>query len=229
MSSLNAAFAFAQVNDFAVLVAQHLKLDMARKFEKLFHINVGGAERLLRLAPRGLIRVQQFFRFAHYAHTPPAATGRGFQDQRVTDALRFPRELLFSFHDAVAPGNRWQAHRLYLTARAVLLTHQLDDFRSWPDESNFRSLTDLCKVCVFGKKTVARMDRVHVGDFCRADHLGNIEIALAATRRPDANRFVGKAHMQGITVRLRVDRHGGDTQLFAGADDPQGDFPSIGD
>src|SRR5262252_1618644 len=169
MPSLNAALAFAQVNHFAVLVAQHLKLDMARKLEKLFHINVGSAERLLRLAPRGLIRAQQFFLLAHYAHTPPAATGRGFQDQRVTEALRFLPELLFSLHHAVAPRNRWQARCLYLAARAVLLAHQLNDFRSWPDESNFRSLTHLCKVCVFGKKTIARMDCIHVGDFCRAD------------------------------------------------------------
>jgi hypothetical protein len=45
----------------------------------------------------------------------------------------------------------------------------------------------------------------------------------------DAHRFVGKAHMERIAVRLGINRHGRYTQLFAGADDPQGDFPSIGD
>ena len=229
MPPLNAAFALAQVNHFAVLVAEHLKLDMARKFEKLLHVNVGRAERLLRLASRRLIRSEQFFLFAHYAHTPPAAAGRGFQDQWVADALSFLGELLFSFHNAVAPGNRWQPGGLHFAARAVLLAHQLDDFRSRTDERNFRSLTDLRKVGVFGKKAVARMDGVHVGDFCRADYLRNVEITLAAARGPDADRFVGKAHMQRIAVRLGINRHGRNTQLFAGTDDPQGNFPSIGD
>ena len=57
---------------------------------------------------------------------------------------------------------------------------------------------------------------------------GNIEIALRQLRRPDADGFVGKAHVQRVAVGFAVNGHGADAQLFAGADHPQGNFSAIG-
>ena len=56
MPPLDAAFAFAEMNHFAVLVSQHLKLDVPGKLEKFFHVNIGSPESLLRLAAGRLVR-----------------------------------------------------------------------------------------------------------------------------------------------------------------------------
>ncbi len=71
------------------------------------------------------------------------------------------------------------------------------------------------------------MDRVHVGNLGRTDYCRNIEVALVQPRRPDANRFVGKAHMQRIAVGLAVDGHRLDAQFLAGADHAQGNLTAV--
>jgi hypothetical protein len=49
VAALDGAFALAQMNHFAVLVAQHLKLDVPGMLDELFRVDVGIAEGLLRL------------------------------------------------------------------------------------------------------------------------------------------------------------------------------------
>src|SRR5205823_6153692 len=76
---------------------------------------------------------------------------------------------------------------------------------------------------------VAGVDRVHVGDFRRADDGGDVEIAARALRRADADRLVGEAYVGAVAIGLRVNRHRLDSQLFAGGDDANGNFAPIGD
>ena len=73
------------------------------------------------------------------------------------------------------------------------------------------------------------MNGVHVGDFRRADHRWNIEIALGQLRRANADGFVGKTDVQRIAVRFAVNSHGADAQFFAGTDHPQGYLSAIRD
>ena len=58
---------------------------------------------------------------------------------------------------------------------------------------------------------------------------GNVQIAVGAPRRTDADVFVGEADVQRILVGLRIDGDGLDAELAAGADDAQGDFAAISD
>ena len=88
---------------------------------------------------------------------------------------------------------------------------------------------DFGEVGVLRQQAVAGMDRIHVGDFRRADHGGNVQIALRQLRRADADGLVGKAHVQGVAVGLAVDRDRADAQFLAGADDPQRNLTAIGD
>src|SRR5437762_11634587 len=102
MPPLNAAFAFAQMNDFAVLVSQHLKLDVPRKRQKLLHVDIRSAESLLRLAARRLTGAQEIFLLAHHAHAAPTTARGRLQNHSLASALRCVRELLFSFHSSSA-------------------------------------------------------------------------------------------------------------------------------
>jgi hypothetical protein len=62
------------------------------------------------------------------------------------------------------------------------------------------------------------MQRIGAGDLRRADDRRHVQIALAAPRRPDADVFVGEAHVQRVLVGLRIHGHGLDAQFAARKD-----------
>ena len=62
MPALDRALALAQVHDVAVVIAEHLELDVARRVEVLLDVDVADAERRFGLALRGLERVRQIRR-----------------------------------------------------------------------------------------------------------------------------------------------------------------------
>ena len=68
------------------------------------------------------------------------------------------------------------------------------------DEAQAGGLAHLGEVGVFGKETVARMNRFGVGDFGGADHRRNIQIAARALGRADADGLIGKARVQAVAV-----------------------------
>jgi len=80
VAPLNAAFTLAQMNDLAVLVAKHLKLNVSRVLQKSLRVHIWISECLLRFTARRLIRGKQFILIAHNAHPTPAATRHSLQD-----------------------------------------------------------------------------------------------------------------------------------------------------
>src|SRR5258708_26541476 len=96
------------MNDLAVLITKHLKLDVPRMPQKPLRIHVRISKCLLRFAARRLIRGKQFALVAHNAHAAPAATGYGLEDQRIADSRGLLPKLLLPFDAAVAAGNRRQ-------------------------------------------------------------------------------------------------------------------------
>src|SRR5580704_13562600 len=143
------------MNDFAVLISQHLEFDMPRMLEKLLDVDVWRAKRLLRLAPRRFVGVQELFLFADHSHAAPAAARGGFNNERKANALSFLSKLLLALHDTFAAGHRGYSEGLHFPARAVLFAHHLNDFGRRPDKGDFRGFADLRKVGVFGEKPVA--------------------------------------------------------------------------
>ena len=92
------------------------------------------------------------------------------------------------------------------------------------------ALHDLGELGVLGQESVARMDGVGAGDLGGRDEAGDVEVGLSRLGGgPMQTSSSAKAHVQGLAVRLAVDRDGLDAQLPAGADDPQGDLPAVGD
>src|SRR5579864_7905223 len=108
MPPLDAALALPKMNDFPVLVAQHLKLDVPRMLQKSFRINVRVPEGLLRFAARRLVRGEQFSLVANDAHSPSAAACHRLQDQRIPNSRCFLAKLLLTLYDAFAPRDRRQ-------------------------------------------------------------------------------------------------------------------------
>ena len=73
------------------------------------------------------------------------------------------------------------------------------------------------------------MDRVGARDFRRRDDAGDVQVAVAGRRTPDAHIVVGEARVETLAVGLGVDGHRLDAELLARADDPQGDLPAVRD
>ncbi len=85
------------------------------------------------------------------------------------------------------------------------------------------------EVGVFGHEAIAGVDRVRSGQRGGGQDRGDVQVAVLGLRRADADGLIGKAHGHGAGVRRRMDGDGADAHLSAGANDPQGDFSTVGD
>src|SRR5437879_5047004 len=142
------------MDDLTVLITQHLKLNVTRMLQKALRVYVWIAKGLLRLATCGLVGRKQFALVAHNAHTASAAACHGFEDQGITDSPGLGGKLLLPLHDSVASGNGGQSGGFYFPARAVLLSHHLDDFCGRADERNLGGLANFREIGILGKETV---------------------------------------------------------------------------
>src|SRR5579862_53179 len=227
VAALDAALAFAQANDVAMLVGQHLKLDVARPLDELFHVEVAVAEGARSLRLCGVVEVGQLLFAADHPHTAPPATRGGLHDNRKADAARPLHGLVCRSDDAVGARQDRHAILLHGGARFFLFAHQASDLGRRSYELDVASLADFGEVGVFAEQPVAGMDGIDVGDFGGADDRRNVEIALVQPRRADADGFVGKAHVQRVAIGFAVHGDRLDVQLLARADHAQGDFTAI--
>ena len=228
VAALERAFAFAEVNDAAMVIAHDLKFDVARALDQLLHVNIGTAECAFGFGARGAEVWEKFAFIANDAHAAAAPPFGGFDHDWIADLVGGFHCGVFVRDDAVAAGNDRETSFRHFGAGAVFLTHHADHVRRRADERNVRGLTDLGKVCVLRKETVAGMDGVYVGDFGGADNLRDIEIALGTARGPDANGFIGKTDVERMAIGFGIDGDRADAQLFARCKDAERNLTTIG-
>src|SRR5690606_829259 len=97
-----------------------------------------------------------------------------------------------------------------------------------PDEYEAAFLDTIGEVGILGKKAVARMYGLGIGDLGGGDQRRHAEIAVARWRRTDADGLVGQTHVLGLAIRLGMDHHGLDAEFPAGALDAERNFAAIG-
>src|SRR5579864_4205174 len=73
------------------------------------------------------------------------------------------------------------------------------------------------------------MNRVRIQNLGGADHARNIQVAVGAPRRTDADGFIRKTHMQRMPVGLGVHSDSFNSEFLAGEDDSQRNFTAIRD
>ena len=229
MPPLDRALALSQVHYVALLVAQDLNLDVARRLDGALHVDriadKGGAGFKTAHLP-GLFQLVQG---VHQPHAAPPAAGHGFEAQREADfGGPFPG-FLQRVEGAVAAGDDRHAGVFHGLAGHGLVTHPADGLRRGTDELDAARLAQFGKVRILRQRSVARMDGVRIGQLGRADDVGHVAVAEFAGGRPDADIFFGVAQVQRMGIGLRVHGHGGDAQILAGPDDAQCDLPAIGD
>ena len=85
MAALDGALALKERGHVAVLVGQHLELDVARVLDELLHVELAVAEGVGGLGGGGMEEIGQFLGGAHDAHAAPAAAGLGLENDGVAD------------------------------------------------------------------------------------------------------------------------------------------------
>src|SRR5438445_11639454 len=80
------------MNDVSIRIAEDLKLDVSRLFDVPLEQKAIVAERLHRLAARGIERPLELRRRPHDLHPLPAPARGDFDEDRKPDALSFVRQ-----------------------------------------------------------------------------------------------------------------------------------------
>src|SRR5215831_9006976 len=229
MAALNRTLALAQVHDGAVLVAENLELDVPGRLDVLLDVHVADAERRFCLALRGLERVRQFAGVADDAHAASTAARRRLDDDGIPDVLRRLEGLVFALDGSVAARQNRHARLAHHAARTRLVGHEPNHQRIGSDELDVARRADFREVRALRQETITGVNRVGAGHLGRADDGGDVEIAVGAPRRADADVFVRKLDVERVFVGLGVHRDGLDAELLARIDDAESHFAAIRD
>ena len=127
VAALHRAVALAQVHHVAVVVGEHLELDVPRLLEKLLHVDLVVAEGRQRLGLRDADGIQQRGVGVHHAHAAAAAAAGGLDDHRIADVLGDAEVLVgVVAQRAVGAGHAGHAGGLHDLDGGDLVAHQAD-------------------------------------------------------------------------------------------------------
>src|SRR5579871_543488 len=228
MATLNAALTLAKADDLAMLISQHLKFNVPGALNELLHVEVAISECGGSFGLSGIKQVLNFAFASNDAHAAPSTASRSFYDNGVADFSSAGNGLFDTAKHPIGAGQDGHVGFFHRLTGFFFFAHEANHTGRRPYEFDAAALANLGEVGILAEKAIPRMDGVNVGDFCRADYSGNIQIALRGARRPDAYRFIGKAHMERITVGIAVNRYSADSQLLACANHAQSNFATIG-
>src|SRR5579864_9227671 len=215
------------MHDVAVMVAQHLDLNMPGRLDVLFEVDAARPEGSFRLAGRGLEQLRQLLRVPDNAHPATAASGDGLDHDGIPQLLGHADGLLVTLHRPVASGQNGHAGFLHGPSGTGLVTHEPNDIRIRPDEPDVAGLADLGQVGALGQEAIPGVDGVGARNLGRTDDRRHVEVAVEAPGRTDTHVLVGEPDMQRVLVRLGVHGDGLDAELAARADHPKGDLTAV--
>jgi hypothetical protein len=228
VAALDGAFALAQMDDVAVLVAQHLDLDVARLGDEFLDEDAVVAEGGFGLALGGAEAVAGLLVVPGDAHALAAAAGRRLDHHRIADGRGDADRLVGILDQAHMARHRGDAGFGRELLGGDLVAHRLDGVDGRADEGDALLFQRLGEERVFGQEAVARMDGVGAGLADGVENVVDDDVGLGGRRGADMDGLVGLAHMQRVAVGIGIDRDGGDAELLRGADDPAGDLAAIG-
>ena len=191
---MHRAITLTQGDDLALAVAEHLHLDVARLFHKLFQeqtgvFEVGTGQTLHRRKGFGQLCI-----VAHQAHANAPATGGALEHDGVANAGGLVLGMLHIGQQATA-GQQGHFAPLGQFTRSVFQAKGAHVGDGRADEGHARVLASLGKAGVFRQEPVARVNAL------RPTLLGNgqdgvlLEVAVCRQRGAHAIGLVGFAHM----------------------------------
>ena len=228
IAALDRTFALAEIDDMAVLVAEHLDFDMARIGDEFLDEDAVVAEARFRFGTGAGKTVRHFVTRMGNAHALAAAAGGGLDHHRIADLVGDLGGLLLVLDDAEIAGHGRNFRRGRGLLAFDLVAHRGDRFGIGPDESDAGLGERHRKGFALGEKAIARMHRFGACGFAGFDDFIDEEIALRRRGRSDQNRLIRHFDMERVAVGLGIDRDGGNPHAPGGLDDPAGDLAAIG-
>ena len=191
------------------------------------HVEVAVAEGVGGFDVRGLKELRELVGGTDDAHAASAAAGRGLEDYGKTHGPRPFQSLIGSLQNSVGAGQDGDLGPLHGLAGFILFAHQAHGFGRGADELDVGGAADLGEVGVLAQQAVAGMDGVDIGDFRGGDDSGHVQVAVGRARGADADGLIGETNVQGVAVRLAVDRDRANPQFLAGTDDAESNFAAV--
>ena len=229
VAALDRAFAFVEVDDVAMFVAEHLDLDVVRLVDELLDEDAIIAKRRDRF---GASAVETLFRFGSVerdAQPLAAAAGRRLDHHRVADRLSDLHGLLRVVDQAHMTGHGAHAGFGRELLGGDLVAHRLDGVGVGADEDDLLVLQALGEAGILRQEAEARMDGFSAGLADGVHDLVLHEIALGSWRAADVDRLVGHLDRHRTRVRVGIDDDRLHAHTSGGLDHPAGDFPAICD
>src|SRR5712691_10298587 len=146
MPPLNRTLALAEINTLAVLIGEHLNLDVARMIDKALDVDVAVLECGCCFLRSRFQRLAHLTFRTHDAHAAPAAAGGSLDDHGETDLARNGERFSLRLQCFRTTGNNGNAGLLHLAPRFNFIAHQLNDVRARADEFDVAGFNYLCEV-----------------------------------------------------------------------------------
>ena len=99
-----------------------------------------------------------------HAHPAASSARNCLNHNRITNFLGGPASGLFIFHHAIGPRRNGNPGASREFAARLLVAKSIHYPRPGADEGNITTLTNLGKTRVFRQKSVAWMNRIHIGN-----------------------------------------------------------------
>ena len=226
-AALQRAVAGAHDDDVAVLVGQHLRLDVAGLVQVALDEALAAAEGGQRLTGGGLVELRDLFLGVGDLHAAAAAAVGGLDGDGQAVLLGEGDDLV-RVRDGVlgARGHRGVGP-LGDVSGGDLVAQVADGLRGRADPDQAGVDDGAGEVGVFGEEAVAGVDRVGAGLGGGVDDLVDRQVRLRRGLPAEGERLVGHADERGVRVGLCVHGHGRDARVFGRAENANRDFAAV--
>jgi hypothetical protein len=202
VAALDRAVALAEVDRVALLVGEHLDLDVARVRQVALEVDGVVGEELLALARGALERLLELLGLLGDAEALAAAAARGLDRDRVADVLGDLLRVLERLDRLGGAGHDRHAGVLHQLAGAGLGAHRLDGAAGRPDERDPVLLQRLGEAGVLGQEAVAGVHGLGARLLADLDDLVDLEVGLGGRARADQVRLAGPLDVLRVAVGL---------------------------
>ena len=229
VAALNGAVAFEQVDQVAVLVAQHLHLDVLGANHQLLDEHRVVAERLARLGLRARDRLLELRLGSHHAHAAPAAAACRLDEHGVAHLGREGPCVIHAVDGLGRAGHHRHPRLLGDLASGDLVAQRVDGLGRGADELDAGVAALARERGPLGQQPIPRVDGVDLVVLGQRHDLVLGQVGRHRIQPPAHQvRLVRLVAVQVDPVLLREDRDGPDAELGAGAEHANGDLATVG-
>ena len=229
VAALDRAFALAQINHVAMLVAEHLDFDVARIDDEFFYKHAVVAKGRGGFRCRARKTFRDVLARMSDAHALAAAARRRLDHDRVADLVGDLDRMVGGFNHAEIARHGRDFRGIGEFLGFDLVAHRGNGARIGADEDDAIVLQRMGESLALGQEAIARMHGFRAGLLAGGDDLVDHEIGLVGGGRADVHGLVGHVDMERILVGVGIDGDGLDAHPARRLDDAAGDLATIGD